>query len=514
MTTASLYADGTPKPCARRFNMAAYAVREPATWLADKPALIVVDGDAPEEARETWTFAQIDRAVRKAAAALIAAGLQRGERVLIRLGDGPQFPVAFFGVIAAGGVAMPLSSQLSARELSHIAADATPRFALLSDDAPDFDLAGAQVIAPDALTAAEPADYADTHKDDPAFLVYTSGSSGTPKGVLHAQRSAWARRMMRAGWHGFGPEDRVMHAGAFNWTYTLGVGLSDPWSAGATAILNAGSRAPQAWGPLAKRWEPTVFAAVPGVYRRILKYGTDARANFASLRHALTAGEKLGAQIQADWAAQTGKPLLESLGMSEVSTFISASPTRQADAGWIGWAQPGRRVAVLGEDGTDPLPRGEEGLLAIDRSDDGLMLGYWQNEAEDAAATRGDWFITGDRVVMREDGAIAYAGRNDDLMNAQGYRVSPLEIEETLTRHPSVAEAAVTETPVRDGLTIISAWIVPAEGAAPTAADLTRHCETALAAYKIPKTFHLTDTLPRSANGKLLRRNLPQVEAR
>ena len=511
MGGASIHAAGIGEPCPAQFNMAVYTVGEPAAHWPEREALVVVDGDAPGVAREVWTFAAADEAVRRAANALRAAGAGPGVRVLIRLADGPQFPVAFFGAIAAGAIAMPLSAQLSVPELEAIAQDARPALALLAEDAPAFDRAGAVRLDPAALTVAEPGEYAQTGADDPAFLVYTSGSTGKPKGVLHAQRSVWGRRAMREGWQGFGPGDRVMHTGAFNWTYTLGVGLSDPWSAGATAILNAGSRAPEVWPRLAAQWKPTVFAAVPGVYRRILKYGDGLGSAFASLRHGLTAGEKLGADVHDDWVAATGKPLLESLGMSEISTYVSSSPKRQAGPAYAGWPQPGRRVAVLGEDGT-PVPLGDEGVLAIDVRDPGLMLGYWRGEgATPDLPLTGEWFVTGDRAAMKGDGRIAYRGRQDDLVNAGGYRVAPEEVEAVLLDHSAVAEVAVTAYEPKPGVTLVGAWIVTS---GPLTADaLTAYCAARLADYKRPRAFFATESLPRSANGKLRRRALvPGVE--
>ena len=503
MTALSIHQSPALEPCPAAFNMARYAVADPAATWADKPALIVVDGVAPEVATETWTFAQIDEAVRRAAGALLSLGLEQGDRVLIRIGDTLHFPIAYFGVIAAGGIAMPLSSQLSPDELSYIASDADPRFAILDAACPEFNTVATR-LAPEDLSG-DSADYSDTHRDDPAQLVYTSGTSGKPKGVLHAQRSVWARRMMRAGWHDMRESDRVMHTGAFNWTYVLGCGLADPWSVGATAILNAGDRAPEVWPKLAAHWKPTLFAAVPGLYRRMLKYSGDLREGFASLRHGLTAGEALSPIIRDAWIAATGKPLHESLGMSEVSTFISSGPNHPVPEGAMGWPQPGRHIAVLGEDG-EAVPLDDPGVLAVHRSDPGLMLGYWRDDAQTAQAYAGDWFLTGDRAVMSEGGAIRYEGRDDDMMNAQGYRVAPQEVEAALALHPSVAECAVTEIAVKEGVSIIAAWIVPA--AEVNAGILRAHCADHLASYKAPREFYTVESLPRTANGKLQRRAL------
>lgn len=509
----SLWSEAPAEPCPKRFNAAAYCVAASAARFPEKDALIVVDGDAPERQVGRWSFSEMDQAVRRAAGALRAAGVEQGDRVLIRLGDGPEFPIAYFGAIAAGAVAMPLSAQLSAAELARIAADAEPKIALLAEDAPEFDRGAARRLSAEDLAEGAPADIADTGAEDPALLVYTSGSGGTPKGVLHAQRAFWARRMMHAGWHGVAERDRVMHAGAFNWTYTLGVGLSDPWSVGATAILNAGSRAPEAWPPLIRQWRPTVFAAVPGVFRRVLKYGGAALAeDVASLERAVTAGEKLLPEILEEWEQRTGKPLLEALGMSELSTYISAASERRPGPGFAGWPQPGRRIAILDEQG-QPAPRGVEGALAAHRSDPGLMLGYWRRAEETDAAMQGEWFLSGDRALMREDGAVAYMGRADDQMNAQGYRVAPQEVEEAFAAHPDVAECAAAELLVKSGVSIIALWITPAGAASPSRAELLAHGEARLASYKLPREFFVADALPKSANGKLLRRKLLELGA-
>jgi acyl-coenzyme A synthetase/AMP-(fatty) acid ligase len=374
--------------------------------------------------------------------------------------------------------------------------------------------AGARILGPEdvaRLKAAPPRDgYAATDAEDPAHLVYTSGTSGRPKGVLHAQRVALGRAPMHDHWIGLTSDDVLLHAGALNWTYTLGVGLLDPWSRGAGTVLYNGPRDPGVWPALIARHRATIFAAVPGIYRQILKYADLARHDLSSLRHGLAAGEPLPAALLGQWREATGLDIYEAFGMSEISTYISSGPGTPVRPGSPGRPQPGRRVAVLPvEGGHEPLPSGETGLLAVHRSDPGLMLGYWNRPEEEEAALRGEWFLGGDLAAIDADGYVRYAGRNDDVMNAGGYRVSPMEVEAALADHPAVAEVAVAEVPVReDGVTAVAAFVVPRQGAAPDADAILAHAAERLAAYKRPRLVVLVPELPRSANGKVIRRAL------
>ncbi|MGF1551082.1 MAG: class I adenylate-forming enzyme family protein [Paracoccaceae bacterium] len=501
--------DAGPRPvCPAAFNIAAH-VLAPAARTPDKPALEILGGAGAE----VWTYAEIDRAVRGLASALKAAGLAPGERVAITLGSGVAFPLVFFATIAAGGVAVPLSSQLTAPEVARLLARLSPRL-VAGPVAREALPPGATAIAPpeiEAMRAETPGAVAATRADDPAFVVFTSGTSGTPRGVVHAQRSAFARRMMWTGWYGLSAGDRVLHAGAFNWTYTLGAGLTDPWAAGATALVYQGARDPFVWPRLARDHEATIFAAVPGVYRQMLRSDEDLGAAFARLRHGLSAGERLVDALRAEWRERTGRDLHEALGMSEISTFVSGSPGRPAPAGTTGYPQPGRRVAVLAEDDARPVPRGTPGRLAVDARDPGLMLGYLDDPAADAETRAGAWFLTGDRAVMHADGAIEHLGRGDDVMNALGYRVSPQEVEEAMAGCPGVAEIAVAELPVRADLALVAAFVVPAGDEAPDEAALAAWAAERLAAYKRPRLWRTVAALPRTANGKLIRRTL--VEA-
>lgn len=506
MTEPSLFDAGPFAPCPAPFNMAAHTFAAGAL-TPGKVALEVVT--APGVVAERWTYGALIDTVRRTAGGLGALGLGRGDRILLRLGNSSDFPLLFFAAIALGALPVPVSPLLTEPELRGILADLQPRLIALGAGLGLPADPGAPVLGPAQIAAlrdARPAEFAATAPDDPAFLVYTSGTSGTPKGVLHAQRSAWARRMMWDGWYGLTPSDRMLHAGAFNWTFTLGAGLTDPWAIGASALIYAGPPDREVWPKLAAAHGATLFAGAPGVYRQMLG-APDLATGFAGLRHGLCAGEALPRAVAEAWSGATGKPIYEALGMSEVSTYLSFSPSAPPVPGASGRPQQGRRIAVLEEAGEAPVPLGRDGLLAVSRRDPGLMLGYWRRPEETAAAFRGDWFLTGDRARMEPGGAIVHLGRQDDLMNAGGFRVSPAEVEAALCAHPGVREAAVVETQVREGVTIISAFYVPV--AAPVdEAELKAHCATRLAAYKRPRAFHALDALPRSTNGKLQRSRL------
>ena len=253
---------------------------------------------------------------------------------------------------------------------------------------------------------------------------------------------------------------------------------------------------------------------MPGVYRQLLKYADLGASDLTSLRHGLTAGEALSPALLEEWRAATGLELYESLGMSEISTFISSGPNVPVRPGSPGRAQEGRCVAVLPVDGGDrPLEPGETGLLAVHRTDPGLMLGYWRRPEEEAEVLRGDWFVGGDLVEIGDDGYVTFHGRNDDVMNAMGYRVSPLEVEHCLAAHPSVADVAVAEVPVRPGLRIIAAFVVVRDPDDPGSLDaraLMEHAARYLAAYKRPREIVFVDALPRTPNGKVRRRDLAE----
>lgn len=503
------------EPVPARFNIARYCLAENARLRPDKTAMILVG--AASEFR--MSFAEADLAVRRLAAGLQSLGLPPRSRIMIRMANDADYALTYFATMAAGYVALPSSAQLTAPEAAYLLENSgAAAVAASAELAADLALpAGVLLLDPAKLQQlkqhAPLPDFADTAADDPAYLVYTSGTTGRPKGVLHAHRAAWGRRPMHQGWLGLHDSDVMLHAGAFNWTYTLGVGLVDPWAVGATTVLYNGPRDINVWPQLMARHRATIFAAVPTLYRQILKYCDLEAYDLSALRHGATAGEALPPALLQEWQDRTGKPLYEALGMSEISTYISTGPGMTIKPGSPGKPQPGRRIAILppDTDSTTPLPRGETGLLAVHRSDPSMMLGYWHRPEEEALVYRGDWFCGGDLASLDADGYVWHHGRNDDVMNAMGYRVSPVEVEMAMADHPAIAEVAVTEIRVRADVSVVAAFIVLREGMTADPTELDAFAESRLAAYKCPREWRFVSSLPRTANGKVQRKKLVET---
>ncbi|NBT30752.1 MAG: long-chain fatty acid--CoA ligase [Rhodobacteraceae bacterium] len=494
----SLFENGTTIPCPPAFNMATHVLQH-AGQQPDKIALAVV---SPTKVAR-WSYARLETAVRGTATGLLSLGLAKGDRVLMRLANTPEFPICYLACIAIGVLPVPTSSQLTTAEITKLAAEIDPKLIVAADGValPEH---GAKVLNVADLTAFQslpPADYDLGDPNRPAYIIYTSGTSGKSRAVVHAHRAVWARQMMWQDWYDLGPDDTMFHAGAFNWTYTLGTGLMDPWAAGATALIPANGTKPTDLPPLITAHQATLFAAAPGVYRQMLRSDIPA---MPSLRHGFSAGEKLPEALRDAWTSATGTKLYEAYGMSECSTFLAGSPSRPAPNGTLGFPQVGRRIALIGE--TGPVPIGTAGTIAVHKSDLGLMIGYLDQPEETAARFAGDWFLTGDVGRMSEDGAITYEGRADDMMNAGGYRVSPVEVEDALTSHPDIHEAAACEVTVKADTTVIAAFYT--SDAEIDADTLSAFAASQIARYKCPRIFVRVPVLPRGANNKLLRRSL------
>ncbi|MCX7289356.1 MAG: class I adenylate-forming enzyme family protein [Rhodobacterales bacterium] len=475
------------------FNLADHVLAG-AAGLGEKPALVILHPDRDE----AISFARLRALVLGCARHLHGLGLKPGDRVLMRMGNGAAFPILFLGAIAAGFVPVPTSAALTSAEITRLSALVAPRL-IVADAGIPLPAATLPVLAPDLALweATPPLPPVGGAPDREAYVIFTSGTSGSPAAVSHAHRAILARATMHKAWQGLGPGDRLLHAGAMNWTYTLGVGLLDPWTVGATALVPAPGTANSDLPALLARSTATIFAAAPGVYRQMLRAAVPA---LPALRHGLSAGEALPATLAAAWTAATGTLVHEALGMTEVSTYLSGSPGWPAPAGTAGFVQPGRLVALLDDEG-QPVARGDTGELAVSTGDPGLMRGYLGQDPPG-----GDWFRTGDMGLMHPDGAITHLGRKDDLLNAGGFRVSPVEVEAAFHHVPGLLACAATEVRPAPDTSIMALFYE-----SPCRIDealLRQRAEIALADWKRPRHYQHLESLPRSANGKLLRRAL------
>ncbi|THD74847.1 long-chain fatty acid--CoA ligase [Thalassobius vesicularis] len=496
----SIFDRGAFAPCPTPFNFTAHVLAR-ADDAPDKIALAVLS----QTGSERWSYGRLKSAVLGTGTGLLARGFKPGDILLMRLGNTVDFPLAYLGAIAVGLVPVPTSSMLTAPEVQKMVDQLSPA-GILHDPAvacPETTLPTVSSAELTAMRDLPPADYAMGDPNRLAYIIYTSGTSGQPRAVMHAHRAIWARQMMHEGWYGLGVDDRLLHAGAFNWTFTLGTGLMDPWSVGATALIPAEGVPLDALPLLLRRHDATIFAAAPGVYRKILSH--HAKLDLPKLRHGLAAGEKLSDTIRQHWAEATGgKLIFEAYGMSECSTFISAGPANPALPGTLGRPQTGRKIAIVDEEG--PVECGKDGTIAVHRSDQGLMLGYYGAPEDTAARFQGDWFLTGDHAEMSEAGDITFHGRVDDMMNAGGYRVSPLEVEAALLPHPRIREIGVTDIEIKEDAAIIAAFYtsdaeIPQE-------ELTAYADSRLARYKQPRAWVRIDAMPTNPNGKLSRKAL------
>jgi acyl-coenzyme A synthetase/AMP-(fatty) acid ligase len=500
------------------------------TPVAERDA-VVVDDDVNGVRRSSYR-ALAGRTTRFAGL-LHALGIAPGDRVLIRLPNCLEYSVAFLGTMKHGALPVPTSTLLTADEVEYLARD-SGAVAIVTDRA-TWNTLGASLARQPALRDAIVVGAGDarggrlavhdfdarldaasgdvpphpTRADDPAYLVYTSGTTGYPKGVLHAHRALLGRQPSSEYWFDFDPRgDRVLHAGKYNWTYVLGTGLMDPLYRGHTAIVCEGTMDAAAWPRRIARHGATVFIAVPTLYRQILQKTAAGGRDVPSLRHCMSAGEQLPAQVLEEWRARFALDVYEGLGMTECSYYLCSTRSRPIRPGSAGFAQPGHAVTLRDPSTWDEVPVGAEGVLCIPRDDPGLMLGYWNQPEETARMFHGDWFVTGDHARRDADGYVWFLGRKDDLINTFGYRVSPFEVERVLKGHPDVGEVAAVGEEVGPGKVVVAAYVIARPGSGLAAEDVLAYARDHLAAYKAPRVVHLVDDFPRTRNGKVLRRAL------
>ena len=488
---------------------------------AETRTAMIVEDDA--RGTSSITYGELARRTSRFAQLLRGMGVAAGDRVLVRLPNSIDYPTAFLGAMKRGAIAVPTSTLLTAEEVRYLLED-SEAVALVIDEAAwsamqptlrgagllrEVIIAGAPLersLA--AIEATSPPER--TRPDDPAYLVYTSGTTGYPKGVLHGHRSLVGRMPAASYWFDFdtGETDRILHSGKFNWTYVLGSGLMDPLFHGKTVIAHEGRNDAETWPRLIAKHGATIFIGVPTIYRQILQKTAFTRADVPTLRHCMSAGEHLSDEVFALWHSRFGLDIYEAVGMSECSYYLSQNKLRPIRPGSAGFSQPGHDVRLLDPDTLAEVAPGDEGMICIPESDPGLFLRYWNLPEETAKARHDGWFFTGDYARRDDDGYLWFLGRRDDIIKSFGYRVSPYEVERVLKGHPDVADCACVAEYAGPDKRLVVAYVILNEGAKTSPEELLAFGREHLAAYKAPKVVYLAREFPRTRNGKVLRREI------
>ncbi|WP_323594747.1 aldolase/citrate lyase family protein [Aliarcobacter butzleri] len=464
-------------------------------------------------------------------------GLEPRDRVLVCLKNSLAYPISFFGTMKAGIIAVPTSTLLSGSEVKYLAEDSQARAIVLSstmyenlvpylenlDNLKTIVIAGVDsvedlkkpkdinVYALNQIfkTIDTTPNHYKSKSGEPAYLVYTSGTTGYPKGVLHSHRSLVGRKPATDYWFDFKENDRIMHSGKFNWTYVLGSALMDPLYNGHTVIAYEGANDATTWINLIKKHQCTIFIGVPTIYRQIIQKTDFTLDDCPSLRYCMSAGEHLSDEMLGLWRERFKQDIYEAIGMSECSYYISHSKYNPIRPGSAGFPQPGHIVKLINPETLEEVGLEEEGMICIGEDDPGLFLEYWQLEEETAKSRHDGYFFTGDYARKDKDGYIWFIGRKDDIINTFGFRVSPHEIERVVKTHPLVADCVAFGLDIEKEKTLVAIAVVGH-------ADLTKEQEEEilafsqanLAKYKAPKRIFTMKDYPRTKNGKVLRKQL------
>ncbi|GFE49724.1 acetyl-CoA synthetase [Roseobacter cerasinus] len=488
------------------------------------------DKIAHQEARtaRSLSFAQLAEGAGRVAGALLRAGIRPEERIAMVMLDTLEFPQLFFGALKAGVVPIPINTLLAAPVYDAILRDS--RAVALFVSAPLYEavkpaLAGNPYLktvivvgdeVPEAqsfgsfVAGAEVCETCPASPDQVAFWLYSSGSTGQPKGVMHVHSSLRATADTY-GKHvlGLTAEDRVLSAAKLFFAYGLGNAMTFPLAAGATTILFGGRPTPGDMLTTLETEQPTVFCGVPTLYAAMVAEMDRSGAPQAPLRRCISAGEALPEDVGRRWQSLTGVDILDGVGSTEMLHIFLSNRADDLAYGTSGTPVPGYEVRLVNEAGQEAAD-GEIGELLVNGAS--AAMGYWNQREKSRQTFEGVWTRTGDKYERRADGRFIYCGRTDDMFKVSGIWVSPFEVEQALVSHPVVLEAAVVAAQDDHGLDKPKAFIVlEAEAPPDLHAQLTEHVKSRVGKWKYPRWIEVVDDLPKTATGKIQRFRLREA---
>jgi len=502
-----------------RFNAASFFVdRHVAEGRGGKVAFFHDDGEL--------TYAGLQEQVNRAGNALRGLGVEQEHRVLCLLFDSPAFLATFWGAIKIGAVPIPVNTMMRAQDYLYFLNDSRARVAVISEallaeaapvlsqarylkDVVVVGTAGTGQIAyePWLAKASATLEAEDTSRDDSCFWLYSSGSTGFPKGAVHLQHDmvvcteTYALQVL-----GITPEDRTFSAAKLFFAYGLGNNMYFPMRVGGQGILYPHRPLPEAMFEVIHRHRPTIFFGVPTLYAAMLQIKeAEKRYDLSSLRCCVSAGEALPEEIFKRWRERFGIDILDGIGTTEILHIFLSNRPGQSRPGSTGLVVPGYEARVVDDEG-QPVAQGEIGNLRV--KGDSTMAYYWNQHEKTKATLFGEWIQTGDKYYQDPDGYFWYCGRADDMLKVGGIWVSPVEVENTLIGHAAVLEVAVVGHEDTDRLVKPKAFVVLKDGvaAAPSLEDeLKGFVKDKLAPYKYPRWIEFVPTLPKTATGKIQR---------
>jgi acyl-coenzyme A synthetase/AMP-(fatty) acid ligase len=518
-------------------------------WARDPAKLAMLWVSADGQPRR-FTFAELAERSRRVANVLAGLGVAPGERVFIMLPRVWQFWEIVLGCIRGRAVSMPGTTLLTTKDIQYrlTLSDASvvitdeenaPKVAHVLAECPSVKHrilvgAGSRADATPAPSASggwlhyEPlmqkASASLSHpgnaSSDPMMIYFTSGTTGYPKMVLHTHASYPIGHVITGKfWLDNTPADLHWTISDTGWAQVAWTHFFGPWNMGAALFV---------WDARGKRFEPgqtlemlerfpiTTFFAPPTAYRMFVQEPLR-KYRFAALRHCMGAGEAVNPEVIEAWREGTGHHIHEAYGQTETVLLAATYPAIRWKPGSMGLTAPGHTLGIIDEEGHE-LPRGTEGEIAVrvrPQRPVGMFQEYWRNPEATANCHRGDWYATGDRATMDEDGYLWFIGRADDVIGSASYRIGPFEVESALVEHPAVAEAAVIGKPDPLRGEIVKAFVVLAPGHAASEAlvsELQEHVKTVTAPYKYPREIQFVPDLPKTISGKIRRTELREME--
>lgn len=484
---------------------------------ADKTAFI--------DAAGAHSYGDVERLSNQAANALTGLGIRPEERILLCMVDTVDFVAVFLGAIKAGIIPVPVNTRLTADDYSYMLDDSRATAAIVS--APMIDQFTGHIGEHDYLrhvivssgeaegfttldsllqAAGDRFEPYPTRRDDMCFWLYTSGTTGQPKGAIHRHGSMIETAELYAvPTLGLSAGDTVFSAAKLFFAYGLGNALSFPMAVGATTILHAGPPDAAAVTKILREQRPTIFYGVPTLYGMLLASGLLPKAGEHSLRLCTSAGEALPPDLLRRWRDAMGVDIVDGIGTTEMLHIFLSNTPDALKPGTTGKAVPGYQLRLVDEEGKE-VPQGEMGTLEVSGPTAALM--YWNRRDKSVETFRGPWTRTGDKYTVDEEGFYVYAGRTDDMLKVGGIYVSPFEVEAAIGTHDAVLEAAVVGQEDQDGLIKPKAFAVLNNGFDPSAElekVLIDHVAGRLASFKRPRWVEFVDDLPKTATGKIQR---------